>query len=224
VIERAIARLPIDDRYQSFEWKLRRFTERWDGDPVVRHLRWMSSVDLPDLARALPGLGASRPATLGAALPDTSDSLQRMLALDFSTYLPGSVLAKVDRASMAHGLEVRPPLLGNAMIEMAFRLPSRYKVRRGRGKVLFKRAARGHIPDEIIDRPKKGFGIPLGAWLRGPLRARIEEVVARSPLWGQAALDREVFEGWNRDHQQRRRDASKPLWALLVLDHWARRH
>jgi asparagine synthase (glutamine-hydrolysing) len=223
LIGRAIAKLPIDDRYQSLEWKLRRFTERWDGDPVVRHLRWMSSVDLPDIVRALPGFGPSRPATLGAALPETSDSLQRMLALDFSTYLPGSVLTKVDRASMAHGLEVRPPLLGNAMVDMAFRLPSRYKVRLRSGKVLLKRAARGHIPDEIIDRPKKGFGIPLGAWLRGPLRDRIEEVVARSPLWSQGALDGEVFAGWNRDHQARHRDASKPLWALLVLDHWARR-
>ena len=87
--------------------------------------------------------------------------------------MPGSVLTKVDRASMAHGLEVRPPLLDDPMVDRAFALPSRYKLRRGSGKYLLKLAARGKIPDEIIDRPKKGFGIPLASWLRGPLKDRI---------------------------------------------------
>ncbi len=224
VVERAIGWLPIDDRYQSLEWKLRRFTQRWDDDPVTRHLRWMSSVDLPELARALPSARSLRPATLDARLPETSDGLQRILALDFTTYMPGSVLTKVDRASMAHGLEVRPPLLDNGLVDMAFALPSRYKVRGGTTKFLLKLAARGKIPDDIIDRPKKGFGIPLGAWLRGPLRPRIEEVAARSPVWSTGLLDRDVFAGWNREHQERRHDHSKALWALLVLDHWHRRN
>jgi asparagine synthase (glutamine-hydrolysing) len=223
VLRRVIDRLPVDDRYQSLEWKLRRFTGRWDDDGARRHLRWMSSVDLPDLDRAVPAARGLRPGALDVALPVTQDWLARMLALDFATYMPGSVLTKVDRASMAHGLEVRPPLLDNAAVDLAFSLPSRYKLRRRHGKLLLKQAARGKIPDQIIDRPKKGFGIPLGRWLRGPLRERIEEVVARSPLWETGALDREVFAGWNRDHQARRSDESKPLWALLALDHWYRR-
>jgi asparagine synthase (glutamine-hydrolysing) len=218
-----IARLPIDERYQSLEWKLRRFTERWDDDPRVRHLRWMSSVDLPDLERAVPAARGLRPATLDAPLPASSDALARMLALDFSTYMPGSVLTKVDRASMAHGLEVRPPLLDDTLVDWALAMPSRYKLRGGRTKFLLKLAARGKLPDEIIDRPKKGFGIPLAAWLRGPLKDRITEVVAGSPLWNLGLLDRDVFAGWNRDHQGLRRDHSKPLWGLLVLDHWFRR-
>src|SRR4051812_15536613 len=221
VVGGAVGRLRIDDRYQSLEWKLRRFTKRWDDDMVTRHLRWMSSVDLPDLARAIPAAKGMLPATLTAPLPETDDSLQRILDLDFSTYMPGSVLTKVDRASMAHGLEVRPPLLDDALMARAFALPSSYKVRRGVGKYLLKLAARGKIPDEIIDRPKKGFGIPLAAWLRGPLRERIEEVVARSPAFDRGILDGDVFRAWNRDHQAKRADQSKPLWALLVLDHWA---
>jgi asparagine synthase (glutamine-hydrolysing) len=225
VFERAVSLLPVvDSRYQSLEWKLRRFTQRWDDDLVTRHLRWMSSVDLPDLSLAIPTSRGLRPATLDVPLPAMDDSLELMLALDFSTYMPGSVLTKVDRASMAHGLEVRPPLLDNALIDLAFSLPSTYKVRGGVSKFLLKRAARGKIPDDIIDRPKKGFGIPLGPWLRGPLRPRLEEVVARSPLWGTGLLDREVFATWNREHQDRVRDHSKALWALLVLDHWHRRH
>ncbi|HVU51919.1 MAG TPA: asparagine synthase (glutamine-hydrolyzing) [Polyangia bacterium] len=224
VVGRAIGLLPIDDRYQSLEWKLRRFTERWARDPVTRHLRWMSSVDLPELSRALPSAGGARPATLDARLPETDDRLHRLLALDFTTYMPGSVLAKVDRASMAHGLEVRPPLLDDALVDLAFALPSTYKVRGGATKALLKRAARGHIPDEIIDRPKKGFGVPLAAWLRGPLRARVEDIAARSPLWDTGLLDRAVFAGWTREHLDKRRDHAKALWALLVLDHWYRRH
>ncbi len=224
VVGGAVGRLPINDRYQSLEWKLRRFTKRWDDDMVTRHLRWMSSVDLPDLARAIPAAKGMLPATLAAPLPETDDSLQRILALDFSTYMPGSVLTKVDRASMAHGLEVRPPLLDDALVQRAFSLPSSYKVRKGVGKYLLKLAARGKIPDEIIDRPKKGFGIPLAAWLRGPLRDRMEEVVAHSPALDRGILDGDVFRQWNRDHQKKRADHSKPLWAMLVLDHWFRRN
>jgi asparagine synthase (glutamine-hydrolysing) len=224
VIGRAVGWLPVDDRYQSLEWKLRRFTKRWDDDVVTRHLRWMSSVDVPDLERAIPAARGMRPATMAAPLPETDDQLQRILALDFSTYMPGSVLTKVDRASMAHGLEVRPPLLDDGLVEHAFSLPSRYKLRRGSGKYLLKLAARGKIPDEIIDRPKKGFGIPLAAWLRGPLKERISEVVARSPALDRGILNGDVFRTWNREHQEKRADHSKPLWALLVLDHWFRRH
>ena len=136
---------------------------------MARHLRWMSTVDLPELGAAVPAARGLLPATLGARLPETDDWLNQILALDFSTYMSGSVLTKVDRASMAHGLEVRPPLLDDALVDFAFSLPSRFKLRGRRGKYLLKRAARGQIPDAIIDRPKKGFAIPLAAWLRGPL-------------------------------------------------------
>jgi asparagine synthase (glutamine-hydrolysing) len=224
VVGGVVGRLPINDRYQSLEWKLRRFTKRWDDDVVTRHLRWMSSVDLPDLAQAIPAAKDMMPATLATQLPETDDWLQRIMALDFATYMPGSVLTKVDRASMAHGLEVRPPLLGDTLVDRSFALPSRYKLRRGTGKYLLKMALRGKIPDEIIDRPKKGFGIPLASWLRGPLKDRIHQVVTDSPVYGRGILDGAVFRRWNDEHQQKRADHSKPLWAMLVLDHWFRRH
>jgi len=224
VVERAISLLPIDERYQSLEWKLRRFTQRWDDDLVVRHLRWMSSVDLPELGLAIPGANGRAPATLSAPLPETRDWLQRILALDFSTYMPGSVLTKVDRASMAHGLEVRPPMLDNEMIDWAFSLPSEYKVRGMRGKHLLKMAAAGRIPDEVVERPKKGFGIPLATWLRGPLEERMRATVTSSPLWDLGLLNRDAFFTWHQEHQARKKDHSKALWALFVLDHWCRRN
>jgi asparagine synthase (glutamine-hydrolysing) len=226
LIEPVIDHLPVDHRYQSLEWKLRRFAQRFDDDRVRRHLRWMSSADLPDLASALDGGPAVEPATLRARPPadGAGDWLNQILALDFTTYMPGSVLTKVDRASMAHGLEVRPPLLDNALVDLAFSLPSTYKLRGQRGKYLLKRAAKGKVPDEVIERPKQGFAIPLASWLAGPLRARVESVLAGSPLWDLRVLSRATFITWYHQHRMRRSDRSKPLWALLVLDHWVRRN
>jgi asparagine synthase (glutamine-hydrolysing) len=219
----AATHLPIRDGYQTFEWKVRRFTHRWDDDLLRRHLRWMSNVDLPELGLALPEARGMLPATLATSLPATSDWLNQVLALDFMTYMPGSVLTKVDRASMAHGLEVRPPFLDNELVAWAFSLPSRYKLRGTSGKFLLKLAARGAVPDQVIARKKKGFAIPLASWLSGPLRDRIAAVVSASPLWDLGPLNQRVFATWFEEHLARGADRSKPLWALFVLDHWWRR-
>ena len=136
------------------------------------------------------------PATLATPLPETEDSLQRILALDFATYMPGSVLTKVDRASMAHGLEVRPPLLDDAMLERAFALPSATRCGANQASTCSSSAARGKNPDEIIDRPKKGFGIPLasvaarsaqGPDSRGRRAARPSSTAASSTATSSAA-------------------------------------
>jgi asparagine synthase (glutamine-hydrolysing) len=221
-----VSRLRERDSYQSLEWKLKRFVLRWDDDPRRRHLRWMSNLDLDDLRRGVPSTSGMLPMTLEKGddgAPEMGDRLNAVLALDFLTYLPSSVLTKVDRASMAHSLEVRPPLLDNEIVEWVFALPSSLKVRRGRTKYLLKLAARGRLPREIIERPKKGFGIPLRAWLRGPLRDRLARALRPSPLWSAGLLDRGVFEGWAKLHEARRGDYSKALWALIVLDEWVRR-
>ena len=219
LINRAVAQLPVKDAYQSFEWKAKRFALRWNDDALVRHLRWMSNTDYPDLHLAIPQF---RNLPLGFAGMDAG--LNALLALDFSTYLPGSVLTKVDRASMAHGLEVRPPLLDNELIDWAFALPARFKLRNGTGKYLFKLAARSHLPESIINRSKKGFAIPLARWLRGPLATRVSSVLENSPVWNTGILKRNTFLAWNRDHQSRREDRSRPLWSLIVLDAWLRKN
>jgi asparagine synthase (glutamine-hydrolysing) len=218
-----VAGLRERDRHQSLEWKLKRFVLRWDDDPARRHLRWMSNLDVADLSRAVPSLAGSLPPTLAASHPLAADWLDAMLALDFTTYLPGSVLTKVDRASMAHGLEVRPPMLGREVVDWAFSLPSSLKLRRGTTKYALKIAAAGHLPSGILHRPKKGFGIPLRAWLRGPLRVRVDRALGESPLWDSGVLDRSAFREWARLNGARIGDHSKCLWALVVLDEWVRR-
>lgn len=224
VVETLVARLPVSHGYQAFEWKAKRFVLRWADQPYARHLRWMSSVDVPDLGRAIPLGEKGIPPALraSAAALDFHSVPDDVLALDLQTYLPGSVLTKVDRASMAHGLEVRPPMLDNLMIDFALSLPASVRMAGGKSKALLKRAASGLIPDDVIHRKKKGFAIPLARWLAGPIRSRVQDVIDSSPLWDIGLLDRRVFAEWLRQHLDRAADRSRPLWAAIVLDHWFR--
>ena len=168
VVNEMVSRLPVNLGYQSFEWKAKRFALRYETDPMRRHLRWMSNTDLPQLSGILPQ--ASEPWVLRwvskQGFERSTDALNALLALDFTTYLPGSVLSKVDRASMGNSLEVRPPFMDNEVMDWAFRLPSSMKLNGRTSKYVLKAMARGLLPDEVIDRPKKGFAIPLGRWLR----------------------------------------------------------
>jgi asparagine synthase (glutamine-hydrolysing) len=222
-IRNAVSLLPVGRGYQPLEWKARRFTQRWDDEPRTRHLRWMSNLDLPDLSRAVPGSdGVPRVLLDLAPQAAGSDVLDEVLALDFQTYLPGSVLTKVDRASMAHGLEVRPPLLDNSLIDFAFSIRASVRMRGGRPKALLKRACAGLLPGAVIHRRKKGFAIPLARWIAGPLLERVRDAVASSPVWQTGLLDRQVFAGWLDEHLARSADRSRPLWAAVVLDAWYR--
>jgi len=223
VVAKFVTHLPVAAGYQSLDWKLRRFAGRWDDDMLRRHFRWLSSIDLPDLGRALPFARGETPPPLRVSYPELGDWMTTLLGVDFSSYMHASVLTKVDRASMAHSLEVRPPILDNEFVAWSFSVPSELKLRHGTSKYLFKKAARPHLPHEIVDRPKRGFGIPLIAWLRGPLIPALDEALGDSVLWDDGLLDRDVFRAWKDDHVAGKADASKPLWALLVLSRWARR-
>jgi asparagine synthase (glutamine-hydrolysing) len=223
-VDHVLARLPVTAGYQGLDWKIRRFAGRWDDDTLRRHLRWLSSVDLPDLPLAAPWSRGLVPATLQAEYPRSSERLTTVMAVDLASYLPGSVLTKVDRASMAHGLEVRPPLLDDDFVEWAFSLPAHTKVRRGHGKHLFKLAARRHLPAEIVTRKKSGFAVPVVAWVRGPLRERVDEAIVSGALWDDGVLDRATYARWRDEHVAGSADHGKPLWALLVLARWVRRH
>ena len=225
-IEPLVRLLPVGHRYQSLDWKLNRFVLRWDDQPLLRHLRWMSNTDLPDLHRCLTEIdpwpeGLAR-LTCGDGDPHDI-TLDRILATDLASYLPGAVLTKVDRASMAHGLEVRPPMLDERLVDFAFSLPPRLKLRGRTSKVLLKQVAEEFLPRSVVYRRKKGFAIPLAAWLNGPLRARIRTVIEESPIWETGLLCRATFRTWLDEHRSRHCDRSKPLWTLLVLSHWWQR-
>ena len=147
------------------------------------------------------------------------DFLTQVSLVDLFSYLPGDILRKVDRMTMAVSLEARVPLLDHHLVEFAARLPARLKFRGGSGKWIFKQALRGRVPDLALDGPKKGFAVPLRPWLNGRLRHRVDALVADgAPVLEYA--DRHALGGLIREHRTGRRDNSAALWKLIVLNHW----
>ena len=178
----------------------------------------------PDLVATLNGHDPARPIRDGFAEAPAGDVLGGMIAADVEVVLPDDFLVKVDRASMAHGLEVRPPLLDHELLEMAARIPSEWKVRRGETKWIFKRAFADALPPELLGRPKRGFEIPIDAWFRGPLRTRFEdEVLASSGRFGDL-INRDGVRRIYRDHVTGAGRYGGILWSLQVLSCWADRY
>ncbi len=147
------------------------------------------------------------------------DFVSQMTLVDVATYLPGDILTKVDRASMAVSLEARVPLLDHPLVEFALALPAGLKIQDGVGKQVLRRAIRELVPSETLEHPKLGFAVPLGPWFRGPLRHRIDQLAtADGGLYD--FLDRKAVRRLAREHLIRRRDHSTALWRALVLQLW----
>ncbi len=146
------------------------------------------------------------------------DPLSRVLFMDFGTWLTDDILVKVDRMSMAHSLEVRVPLLDTDFVTYAAGLPVDAKLRRGQGKYLFRQALRERIPDDVLDRPKQGFHLPLDAWLTGPLQLRLKELA--SDRGGPVAdyVDLDLVAASIDEHAQQNADRSAELWFVVMLD------
>jgi asparagine synthase (glutamine-hydrolysing) len=150
--------------------------------------------------------------------------LARASHLDATTYLPNDILTKVDRASMSVALEVRAPFLARDVVEYAFSLPDAYRMRRLRGKRILRDAVRDLIPPAIIERPKKGFGMPVGAWLNGSLRELAHDLLSPDSLRAAGLFRPEPVARMLDEHHRRVRDHRKPLWTLLVFELWRRAH
>jgi asparagine synthase (glutamine-hydrolysing) len=151
------------------------------------------------------------------------DPLSRVQYVDIKTFLVDDILTKVDRASMAHSLEVRVPLLDHEFMEFAATLPASYKLRGSTQKYILKKALRNLLPEETMNRTKMGFSVPLARWLRGELRPLFEErMFAKDAFVGELFDVAPIRTWWDR-HQSGASDFSTELWALLVLESWGRR-
>ncbi|MBC7404193.1 MAG: asparagine synthetase B, partial [Cytophaga sp.] len=157
-----------------------------------------------------------------AANAPTDDPLSLVQYLDMKTYLPGDILTKVDRASMAHALEVRVPLLDHQFVEWASGIPSSMKLRGGEGKYIFKKSMQPYLSDDILYRPKMGFSIPLASWLRGPLRQRVRDAVLGPTIACVGIFDMAFLTELVDYHESGRRDNSAPLWSLLMFEAFLR--
>lgn len=146
-----------------------------------------------------------------------------MAAMDLGAYLPDDLLVKVDRASMAVGLEVRAPFLDPRVVEWALELPESLKVRKGLSKWVLRRVVYRHVPRELVDRPKMGFGVPMGEWLRGPLREWAEGLLEARRLEGEGFLRPVPVRRLWLQHLEGRVDGHLPLWAVLMFQAWLER-
>ncbi|HET6757192.1 MAG TPA: XrtA/PEP-CTERM system amidotransferase [Burkholderiales bacterium] len=156
-----------------------------------------------------------------SALAD--DPLSLVQYLDYKTYLAGDINTKVDRASMAHSLEVREPLMDHRLVEWLSGLPPALKLKRGEGKWLLKKSLEPYLPRDVLYRPKMGFAVPLAAWFRGPLRKKVTDAVLGSTLRETGFFDPSFLRQLIDRHQSGARDYSAPLWSLLMFDSFLRR-
>ncbi len=234
--------LPTAHGYMSLDFKIKRFVSGLAYRGGMRHVTWIGGLPLsqhanllhPDVRQALQAPPTSRRGPLlrideqidqswrqlRAQAPDDYSALAALYA---RFYLADGVLQKVDRASMLHGLEVRAPLLDPAVVELARALPTAYKLRGRTSKWLLRQLAAKHLPAAIVGRPKRGFAVPIGSWLRGPLRPWLEDSLSPQNLRAFGVLDPDAVQLLIRQHVAGTVDHRKILWTLLCLQNWLQR-
>lgn len=219
--------VPSGQGYKDRGERLARVLRDSAAPPLERLLRWQA-ISPPEEALALlkPDArpGGAFPWPLGEGADSADALLHELLRVNFESYLPDDLLVKTDRMTMAHGLELRSPFLDSEVIALGHSLPARGLVRGMQLKCWLREAYRGLIADELLDRPKHGFGVPLHLWLRGKLKPWTEARLRAgdSPLW-QWIDSGTVLELWEAHQQQRTNNAAR-LWSLIVLDTWLRRN
>jgi asparagine synthase (glutamine-hydrolysing) len=220
--------LPVSTNNLSLDFKLKKFTGALDAPALERHLQWLGSFSPADQAgllsaevrAALAGDDLYREARAVWGASAANDPIARYLHLDASTYLPDDILVKVDRASMATSLEVRAPFLDHTLVEFVAGLPSHYKLHGMTTKHLLKRAAADMLPDQILKRPKKGFGIPVAKWFQGELRSMMLDVFSPARLREAGLFEVSAVQKLVKEHLDGTRDHRKPLWTLFMFELW----
>jgi asparagine synthase (glutamine-hydrolysing) len=170
----------------------------------------------------LGGYSAQRVFEDHAARAGTDDPLALIQYIDLHTYLIGDINTKVDRASMAHSLEVREPLMDHPLVEWLATLPTSLKMRGAEGKYLLKKSMEPHLPHDIMYRPKMGFAVPLSRWFRGPLRQRVRDELLGGPMLDTGWFNRDAIRQIVEQHESGVRDHSTPIWVLLMFDAFLR--
>jgi asparagine synthase (glutamine-hydrolysing) len=214
--------LPVSDEKISLEYKVKRFLRGSLFTPELAHVFWNGTFSESEKLRLFL-FADSGP--LAAVLDQMVDGrgLQRYLDFDQRYYLPDDILYKVDRISMAHSLEVRPPFLDQRIVDFAARLPERFKLRGSQSKYLLRRLMEDKLPRTVLQRPKIGFDVPIHEWLRGVLRPLLldtlsQEAVSATGLFHWPAVKQQIDA-----HLERRENLGYHLWGLMVLLIWMKR-
>jgi len=220
-LQRLLMRLKIGDFPHLFSDRVRGFRTAVGADSVnalydVRISNW------PDPAMVLKSPLAPTMSWASGAPFERENPTERMMAFDTRSYLPDDVLVKVDRAAMSHSLETRVPLLDHRLVEFAWSLPHRFKVREGESKWLLRQLLYRHVPRALVDRPKQGFGAPIHEWLRGPLRSWAEDLLSASALEREGPFRADPIRELWRQHLSGRANWQHRLWPILMYQEWDR--
>ncbi len=232
LLRRAAGLLPVSTGNFSPDFKVKQFLRGVGFRAEARHQMWLGSYS-PSEARALlqpevaGRLGPLDPLDEVTRMVDrtpTSDPWDRLLVFYCRYYLAGDILVKVDRASMAVGLEARAPFLDPEVVDLACRLPPEYRIRGFETKAVCRRLARNLLPASIARRPKKGFGIPVAQWLKGPLRGLMTRLLDPARLRREGFFRPELVSALVRAHLAGQVDARKPIWTLMAFQLWLEEH
>jgi asparagine synthase (glutamine-hydrolysing) len=227
LIEPIVNNLPVSTKNLSFDYKAKRFVAAAKYDTVTRHHSWFGSFSIDeqnDLLSRDVLASTSGDIYRGAKdllkITDARDEIERMQFLDMNFYMAEDILTKVDRASMAVSLEVRAPFLDPRVAQFAAALPLEYKLKGSKGKYVLKKAVEPLLPRAILQRPKKGFGIPIAEWLKGSLNPLLRDLLAPERLKNQGLFDAEFVRQLIKEHETGAASHHKQLWTLLVFQLW----
>lgn len=171
----------------------------------------------PDPGEVLAGTQRAGPSAVGEL---DAPFAEQMMFYDLVRYLPDDILTKVDRASMSVSLEARVPLLDHDLVELAWRLPRRLKIRGRAQKWILRQVLARHVPPALFERPKTGFGVPVGQWLRGPLKNWGADLLAAGDIDADGIFDASVVTNTWEAHQAGRGNHEHQLWAILMFQSW----
>jgi asparagine synthase (glutamine-hydrolysing) len=229
IIRPLVEALPTSYRKVSVDAKLKRFVAAGDLDWQAAHASWRMIFPPAERARLLAPV-ADRPGAAADAADlykqwfarsNARDPLNQMLYVDTRLYLPADMLVKIDRMTMAHGLEAREPYLDYRVVELTARMPATLKLNRMTSKKhILKQALRGRVPDEVLFRKKQGFNVPKGLWMQRGLRDFVSDVLSPARVKAMNILDASVVAGVLDSHMSGRADRSHEIWSLLVLALW----
>ena len=220
--------LPVSDNNISFDFKVKRFLSGIGYPDAIRNSVWLGSFSFPDIEEAVsPEISKHfdrarlvEEIFLYEEKFPIKDSMTLLQYLDLKLYLQESILVKVDRASMACSLEVRAPFLDYELVEFVMGLPSALKLKGLTSKYILKKAMKKFLPNEVIQRKKKGFGVPIAKWVKGPLRELFGDFLSPDRIRQEGFLSPEYVTSLLQDHLLNRKDNRKQLWTLLVWELW----
>jgi asparagine synthase (glutamine-hydrolysing) len=227
VIEPVVNALPVSTKNMSFDYKAKRFVRASKFDSVIRHHSWFGSFAIdqheklltPDVLNATNG-DIYRGARELLNHTDAKNEIEQMQYLDINFYMAEDILTKVDRAAMAVSLETRAPFLDPRIGQFAASIPVEYKLKGSKGKYILKEAVKDLIPQTILNRPKKGFGIPIAEWLKGRLNPLLHDMLAPARLKEQNLFDSDYVQQLIKEHETGAASHHKELWTLLVFQLW----